>query len=246
MKFKAAIETSRTKTEYEYASAFYNILTIHGISRKSILGGVISSVVPTLNSTVKRAVTLSFGIDALIVGPGVKTGLKIKCDDPASVGADLICASVAAGNQYQCPCLVIDMDTATKMIYIDKEGAFGGVVIAPGMNISLDALISKASQLPEVSLEAPERFIGKNTADSIRSGVIYGNAAMIDGMIDKISAEIGSAPTLIATGELFQYVQPQLSHTFATDSDLLLKGLYLIYTRTHQAKKRQCANTDKS
>ena len=175
--FKASIESARSKTEYEYASVFYNIVSLHGISRENIKGAIISSVVPKLCSTIKKALRLTFLIDALIVGPGVKTGLKIRCDDPSSVGADLICASVASSKLYPFPSLIIDMGTATKLIYIDSEGSFAGVVIAPGVNISLDALVKCTSQLPEVSLEAPKRAIGKNTADSIRSGMIYGNAA---------------------------------------------------------------------
>lgn len=236
--FKAAIETSRTKTEYEYASAFYSILTLHGISGKEINGAVVSSVVPVLNTTVKKAIELSLGIDALVVGPGVKTGLKIKCDDPASVGADLICASVAACDSYTCPCLIVDMDTATKLIYVDRDGAFSGVVIAPGMNIALDALVSGASQLPEVSLEVPKKYIGKNTADSIRSGVIYGNAAMIDGMIDNICTEVGEISSIVATGELIPYVLPHLKHKPAFDEDLLLRGLRLIYERSQSKAKK--------
>lgn len=234
--FKASIETARSKTEYEYAATFYSILSIHGISKNDVNGAIISSVVPTLNSVIKKAIKLSFDVECLVVGPGVKTGLKIKCDDPATVGADLICASVGAASRYPRPCLIIDMDTATKLIYIDHEGAFAGVIIAPGMNISLNALISETSQLPEVSLEAPEKIVGKNTADSIRSGIIYGNAAMIDGLIEKVQKESGVVSSLIATGELFHCVEPYLTNSFTPDEDLLLRGLNIIYKKSLHTK----------
>ncbi len=243
--FKASLESGRSKTEHEYAYAIQSIISLHGLEKISVKGSIISSVVPKLTSTVKKALKISFGIDALVVGPGVKTGLKIKCDDPSSVGADLIGVSVAVQNLHSLPCLVVDMGTATKMIYIDDEGAFSGVIIAPGVNISLDALVENTSQLPEVSLDTvPRSVIGKNTADSIRSGIIFGNAAMVDGMVEKIMAETQSPLTLISTGELSSIILPHSKYKFLPHDDLLLKGLNIIYKKHTEASKTK-ANASK-
>ena len=157
--------------------------------------------------------------------------MKIAFLDAATVGADLVCAAAAASNLYNCPCLVIDMGTATKMIYINPEGGFEGVVITAGMGISLDALVKCTSQLPEVTLEAPKKIIGKNTADSIRSGAIYPSASMIDGMIDRITEETGEKLNVIGTGEHISLVAPFCKHSFPIDENLLLKGLNIIYNK---------------
>ena len=233
--FKASIESARSKTEYEYAATFHSIVSMHGIGAEDITGAIISSVVPKLTLTLKKSLKLVFGTEALIVGPGIKTGVKLRCDDPASVGADLVCAS-AASSLYTPPCLIIDMGTATKMIYINSAGEFEGVVITAGIGISLDALIKCTSQLPEVTLEAPKRIVGKNTADSIRSGAIYGSAAMLDGMIDRITAETGGNLNVIGTGEQISLVAAYCKHSFHIDENLLLKGLNIIYNKNASIK----------
>ena len=163
--FVARIATDTHKTEYEYAGAIANAIAISGIDKESIDGAIISSVVPPLNGVMKQAVKLIYGLNALLVGPGVKTGINIHCDNPASVGADIICACVAAHYLHGSPSLVIDMGTATKMMVVDKSGAFIGVSIMPGVMMGLLGLSSGTAQLPQVSLDAPSRVIGKNTAE---------------------------------------------------------------------------------
>ena len=235
--FKASIESARAKTEYEYAATIHSIITLHGIKPENVTGAIISSVVPKLSITIKKALKFIFGVDALTVGPGVKTGLKLRCDDPSSVGADLVCAATAASSLYPCPCLIIDMGTATKMIYINSNGDFEGVVITAGIGISLDALIKCTSLLPEVTLEAPKKIIGKNTADSIRSGAIYSAASMLDGMIERIFEETGENLNIIGTGELISQIAPHCKHSFRIDENLLLRGLNIIYNKNSTQKR---------
>ena len=229
--FVARIATDATKTEDEYASKIRSILFLHGVEKTELTGAVISSVVPALNSVFVRALHMVYNLDPLLVGPGVKTGINIRCDNPASVGADLICACVAAHHLYGSPGLIIDMGTATKMMVMDDSGAFIGVSIIPGVNIGLHALTSGTAQLPQISLSAPPSVLGKNTVDCMRSGVVFGNASMLDGMIDRIFEEMGKELPLIATGGLAKTIIPHCRHTIQMDEDLLLKGLHILYKK---------------
>ena len=166
-----------------------------------------------------------------VVGPGVKTGLNIKLDDPATAGSDLVVVAVAALNEYTCPQIVIDMGTATTMSVLDQKGSFIGGVILPGLRTSLDALVSNAAQLSQTSLTAPKKVIGKNTLDCMKGGMIYGNAASIDGMIDGMVEELGCNCTIVATGGLAIAVIPHCRHDIIIDENLLLKGLQIIYEK---------------
>ena len=231
IKFVARIATDRAKTEFEYAEAINGALSIYNIDKSAVDGAIISSVVPPLNNVMRDAVKLLYGIDAILVGPGVKTGINIHCDNPASVGADIICACVAAHFIYGSPSLIVDMGTATKMMVMNDRGAFIGVSIIPGVMVSLDALANRTAQLPMVSLEAPKNVIGKNTADCMRSGVVFGNASMIDGMIDRIFEEVGTSLPVYATGGLSSVIMPHCKHEFTFDQYLVLKGLNIIYHR---------------
>lgn len=226
--FVARMATNPSLTEDEYAAKLRDVLSLHRADVTRIRGAVLSSVVPPLTAVIKSALFCAFGVEALTVGPGVKTGLNIRCDDPSSVGADLICACVAAKQLYGAPLLIVDMGTATKIMLVDKSGAFGGVSILCGAQTALYALTSSAAQLPQVSLEAPASVIGKNTADCIRSGAVFGHAAMIDGMIDRIESEAGEKLKVIATGELSSAVIPYCTHFVSIDETLVLKGLHLI------------------
>ncbi len=223
------IATRTGITEDEYAINLKSILKLNHVEHKEIKGCIISSVVPQLNPVLKKAVHKAFGIDSLIVGPGIKTGIKIKTDNPASVGADLICASVAADNLYKAPVLILDMGTATKIMVVDDDHTFMGLSIIPGMEISMNALSGGTAQLPYISLEVPPHVLGRNTVECMRSGAIFGNASMVDGMVDRISAELGVMPTLVATGGLSSYIVPNCKHKFISDDSLLLKGLDIIY-----------------
>lgn len=229
--FVARIATDTAKTEFEYAGAISNALSISGIDKDKINGAIISSVVPPLNNVMKCAIKLIYGIESILVGPGVKTGINIHCDNPASVGADIICACVAAHYLYGSPSLIVDMGTATKMMVMNDKGAFIGVSIIPGVMVSLDALAKRTAQLPMVSLEAPKNVIGKNTADCMRSGIVFGSASMVDGMIDRIFDEVNSSLPVYATGGLASVITPHCKHKITYDEFLVLKGLNIIYKR---------------
>ena len=229
--FVARIATNATKTEDEYATKIKSILTLHEVDKKEVKGAIISSVVPPLNSVMKKAVRIVYGVEPIMVGPGIKTGINIQCDNPASVGADLICACVAAHHIYGSPSLIVDMGTATKMMVMDRTGTFIGVSIIPGVNIGLKALASGTAQLPQISLEAPKSVIGKNTIDCMRSGVVFGNASMIDGMIDRFNEEMGEELKVIATGGLAPTIVCHCKHDIILDDDMVLKGLNILYKK---------------
>lgn len=231
--FVARISTDASKTSDEYASILLNTLSLYQISPKTVKGAIVSSVVPALNRSIKEAVKLICGIDSLLVGPGIKTGLGLHCDDPASVGADLVCACVAARTIYSSPALIIDMGTATKMTVVDQSGAFVGVSIIPGVNMGLKALSEGTAQLPQVSLEEPKTVIGKNTVECMRSGIIYGNASLIDGMIDRFNEELGANLPIVATGGLANTIIKHCKHCITVDETLVLKGLNIIYNKNN-------------
>ena len=230
--FVVSVSTETNKTADEYASKILGVLAVHNIGDKSIDGAIISSVVPPLNSVIKEAIEILWKITPLTVGPGVKTGIDIHCDTPSSVGADLICACVAVHNLYKSPSLIVDMGTATKMTVLNEKGAFVGVSIIPGVLMGLNSLSENTAQLPKVGLEAPKNVIGKNTSDSMRSGVIFGNAAMIDGMIERINDEFGEELAVYATGGFAHLIIPHCKHSIKTDEHLVLKGLNIIYKKT--------------
>ena len=229
--FVSRIATDISKTEDEYATKIKSILTLHEVDKKSVQGAIISSVVPPLNTIVKKAIKLVYGVDAVMVGPGIKTGINIKCDDPSTVGADLICACVATHHIYGSPSLIIDMGTATKIMYVDKDGAFSGASIIPGVRLGLKALASGTAQLPQISLEAPKSVVGKNTIDCMRSGVVFGNAAMLDGMLGRYMDEIGEKIPVFATGGLSPTIVCHCRHDITLDENLILKGLNILYKK---------------
>ena len=232
--FVERLSTDNGKTDLEYAIGLKAILELYNISPNSIHGGIISSVVPPLSNTMSRAVEKVIGKAPLLIGPGVKTGLNITIDNPAQLGSDLVVDAVAAMHQYPVPLIVIDMGTATTMSVIDKDKKYIGGVIIPGLRVATDSLISKTSQLPKISLETPPHAIGKNTIDCMKSGAIFGNAALIDGMIDRIEGELGMTATIIATGGLARFILPHCTHSITYDDALLLKGLQIIYKKNVQ------------
>ena len=231
LKFVVRLSTDVTKTEDEYASKILNILNLHGVNRENVEGAIISSVVPPLNTIMKSAIQLAYGVEPLMVCPGIKTGIGILCDSPSSVGADLICSCVAANMLYSAPSLIIDIGTATKMIVTNKNGAFIGVSIIPGVMMGLKALANGTAQLPQVGLEAPATVVGKNTVDCMKSGIIFGHASMIDGMIDRINAEVGENLPVIVTGGYAKVIAPHCNHEMVIDEYLVLKGLNIIYNK---------------
>jgi len=231
LKFVARIATNIKATEDEYAGKIRSVLNLHEVVKSEVKGVIISSVVPVLNAVMKTAIKFIYGVEPIMVGPGIKTGIRIHCDNPASVGADLICGCVAAHYLYGSPSLVIDMGTATKIMVMDKEGAFTGAAIIPGVNIGLNALASGTAQLPQIGLEAPKSVVGKNTVDCMLSGVVFGNASLIDGMIERFNEEMGEELKVYATGGLSQTIIPHCKHEIIIDENMVLKGLNILYKK---------------
>lgn len=231
--FVERVTTNHGKTDLEYAVNIKDILEIHGLPLSSIEGAIVSSVVPPLTDVVLSAVNKITGKTPLLVGSGMKTGLNIKMDNPKTVGSDLIVDAVAALKEYPAPIIVIDMGTATTMSVIDQAGNYTGGIIFPGLRVSLDSLSSRAAQLPYIGLNTPSRVIGKNTIDCMKSGILYGNAAMIDGLIDRMEAELKATASLVATGGLAPFVLPLCRHQIHYDDALLLKGLLILYKKNY-------------
>ena len=229
--FSERLATDHSKTALEYALAFKNVLDLHEIDRSGITGAIIASVVPPITAIMTEALGKIMNCHVKIVGPGLKNGLKICMDNPAQVGADLIVAAVAGVRDYSCPLIIIDMGTATTITVVDKDKNYRGGMILPGLRVSLDSLTSRTSQLPRISLDPPKRLIGTNTNDCMKSGILYGSASMLDGMIDRIEEEIGMKTTVVATGGLAGTIIPLCKHEIITDDLLLLRGLRYIYER---------------
>lgn len=227
----ARIETNRSKTEYEYAATISQILRLDGKGAEDFEGAIISSVVPQLTDTLRVAVRLVTGRDALIVGAGVKTGLNIGLDDPATLGADLVAAAVAALDKYTPPLVIIDMGTATTLTVINEKGRFMGGAIVPGVGISANALVSHASLLPHIEISAPKSCICANTEDAMKAGVVFGAAGALDGLLARVEAELGASVACIATGGLAAKITPYCSHPIDVDSDLLPRGLCLLWEK---------------
>lgn len=226
----ARISTNVKQTDEEYAMRFYSFLKLHKIEK--IDGAIISSVVPALIGTLKKAIFMTTGVHSLVVGPGIKTGLSIKIDDPAQLGADNVVGAVAAKEKYPCPIILFDLGTATTGCVIDKDGNFLGGIIAAGVRSSLDALSTGTALLPQVDISAPKRIIGTNSIDSMKSGAVIGTAAMLDGFIDRFENELGQKATVVITGGLGSAIAKNCAHKdINIDENLLLDGLRIIYDK---------------
>ena len=213
--FSERLSTDHSKTALEYALAFKNVLDLHDIDRTRITGAIIASVVPPITAIMTEALDKIMSCNVKIVGPGLRNGLKICMDNP----------------DYPCPLILIDMGTATTITVVDKDKNYRGGMILPGLRVSLDSLTSRTSQLPRISLDPPKRLIGTNTNDCMKSGILYGSASMLDGMIERIEEEIGMKTTVVATGGLANAIVPLCKHDIIPDDDLLLRGLRYIYER---------------
>ena len=225
------ISTMAGETEAEYAIKLKQVLEFYGVEPRGFEGAIISSVVPPVTEAVSRAVHDITGLRCMIVGPGMKTGMNLRVDDPGTVAGDLIVGSVAAMSCYGAPVIVLDMGTATTMVVIDKNNCYIGGAIIPGVNLSYAALASGTSLLPTISIEAPKKAIATETVDSMRSGAVYGTAAMIDGMIDRMEGELGYGCKVVATGGIAKAVVRHCKHDIILDNDLLLKGLWVLYEK---------------
>lgn len=230
--FTARIHTDRAKTADEYALIFRNLFDLHQIDRGQIEGAILSCVVSELTHALCRAVEIVIHHKALVVGAGIKTGLNIKIDDPGQLGADLVVGAVAATDKYPKPLIIFDMGTANTMSVIDRQGRFLGGAILAGLRLSVDSLSSGTSQLPRIQLSVPPKVVCSNTVECMQSGALYGHAAMLDGLIDRVEAELGEPmAAVIATGGLASMVLPLCRRSISLEEDLMLHGLKLIYEK---------------
>ncbi|MDE6203003.1 MAG: type III pantothenate kinase [Lachnospiraceae bacterium] len=229
--FVERISTNISKTELEYVVEFKSLLELYQIKVKEITGCIIASVVPPLVNIVKASMEKLLRISPMIVGPGLKTGLNILMDNPAQVGSDLIVNAVAGLKYYGAPLIIIDMGTATTISVVDDKRNYIGGMILPGVKVSLDSLVNRTSQLPKISLEAPRKIIGKNTIDCMKSGIIMGQAASMDGMVERVWDELGYHAQAVATGGLAGCIVPYCRHEIVYDNELTLKGLGIIYRK---------------
>ena len=231
--FTARLATNKNQTADQYAVEIKNVLSLHGYRYENIEDAIISSVVPLVGKSISNAISMLCHIVPLELGPGVKTGINIKIDNPAQLGADLAAAAAGALHEYEVPCIIIDMGTATTVSVLDEKGAFLGGAIAAGVNLTLKALTENTSQLPSISIEAPLKVIGTNTADCMRSGLIFGTAAMLDGIIDRIEDELGTTATVVATGGLSKEIIGHCERNIIYNENLLLDGLRVIYEKNN-------------
>lgn len=229
VRFVERVSTNQAKTELEYVVEFRTLFELYRINLDDITGSIISSVVPPLNNIMKAALQKLFHKAPLVVGPGLKTGLNILMDNPGQLGADLVVNAVAGLQYYGAPIIMIDMGTATTISVVDDKKNYIGGMILPGVRVSLDSLVNRTSQLPRISLEAPKKVIGKNTIDCMKSGIVMGQAACLDGMIERIFDELGYEAPVVATGGLSGSIVPYCKKKIICDNELTLKGLGIIY-----------------
>lgn len=229
--FVERLSTNRNFTALEYAVLINAVLELNGCRGVCFEGGIVSSVVPAVTGPVKQAIEKLTGHPPLVVGPGLKTGLKIRLDNAAQLGSDRVADAVAATHYYPCPLITVDMGTATTISVVDKDKNFIGGLIMPGLRISMDALSARTSQLPQISLESPRKAIGRSTVECMRSGLVLGTASTLDGIIDRIEEELGYPCTVISTGGLAHIVTPHCKRRIICDDQLLLKGLMLLYRK---------------
>lgn len=229
--FEDRLSTDRDSTVLEYAVIIKTSLEMHHLEYEQVTGAIISSVVPSVTENVQQAIFRLTGQQAMVVSSGMKTGLNILLDDPKQLGSDRVADAVGAIGEYPCPLIIVDMGTATTISVIDGQKNFMGGMIIPGLQVSLDSLANRTSQLPHISLEAPKKVIGTNTVDCMKSGIIYSTAGSIDGAIERIEEELGETCTVVSTGGHARKIIPYCHHEILIDPHLLLKGLMTIYNK---------------
>lgn len=229
IRFECRINTDRVKTSDTYCIDLKTLFEIYGVDLKDIEGVIIASVVPQVLNSVRTAIRKLLDIEPMVVGPGLKTGLDIRLENPGQMGAGLVAADVAALREHAPPLIVIDLGTATTLSVISPDGAHLGGCVCPGVRISLEALTGSTSLLPGIQLDSPKKALGRNTADAMRSGIMFGTAAMLDGLIDRFREETGWDFTVVATGTLAKYITPLCRHDIIVDKHLLIKGLTALY-----------------
>ena len=227
--FEARLRTEATKTSDQYCVDLKILMDVYVVDVNRVEGAIIASVVPQVLNSMQTAVKKLTGHNSLVVGPGLKTGLNILLENPSQTGADLVVGCVAALREHKPPMIIVDMGTATTMVVLDKNGALVGGCICPGVKISMDALTDRTALLPGLQLDQPKKAIGRNTIDCMRSGIMMGTAAMLDGMVDRMEAELGYPVTVIATGGIGKFITPLCKRSMLYDKDLLVKGLAMLY-----------------
>lgn len=229
------INTNKRQTEDEYGMFVKGLFREEGLSPQDVEGIIISSVVPPSMSALERMCVKYFKIEPMVVGPGIKTGMPIRIDNPREVGADRIVNAVGALEEYKPPLIIVDSGTATTFCYVDEQGHYHGGAIAPGMHVSMEALYHYASKLPKIELKMPEKAIGKSTVAAMQSGVVFGYISLVDGLVQRMIAEVGTKPTVIATGGVAKIIADESKTIEHYDPFLTLKGLYVIYKKNTEA-----------
>lgn len=229
------LSSDKERKADEYSVLMELLARRAGIDLGAVTGAIIASVVPRLTAVISDAVEKCAGCRALVVGPGVKSGLNIRMDDPTELGGDLVAAAVAALERFRLPCILVDMGTATAVGVLDAKGSYVGGLICPGVALSLESLSQNGSLLSDIPLETPRHVIGKSTRDSMQSGLIYGAAAMLDGIITRIETELGAEATVAVTGQGAEYIVPHMhrSANLLIDDDLIMRGLWRIYQKNN-------------
>lgn len=228
--FVARLQTNIHRTQDEHAIGLLDVMRLHGCNSAQFDGAIIASVVPALSLPFRGAVAgVIQSRRVYLVSAGLKTGLNIKIDNPATLGADMVCAAVGLLAKYPPPAIIISMGTATALFALDADGSFLGGSLYAGVGVSLEALSERAALLPLISLAAPEELIGTNTVDSLRSGVIYGNAGMLDGIIGRMKEVLGPDTIAIATGGFARHIAGHCRESIVIEDNLILEGLRIIY-----------------
>ncbi|MBR2520634.1 MAG: type III pantothenate kinase [Oscillospiraceae bacterium] len=229
--FSAYLDSGRNSSIHGCALDIKGVFELYGHWGCRVEGAIISSVVPPATDSVKAAVELLFGVKALVLGPGVKTGLNIRAQSHSEMGEDLIAMAVGALSRYAPPLIIVDFGTAVTFSAVDASSAFLGGAICPGVGISLTALSGSAAQLPHISLGSVKKPISSNTADAMRSGVVYGTAGMVDAVADAMKEQLGGTVRVIATGQRIECVLEKCRTEMVFDKDLLMEGLYQIFCK---------------
>src|SRR5580704_524702 len=236
------LTTHRTQTVDEYGVLFLSLFHMKGIDPAQVKHIIISSVVPPLDSTLRQMCESTFHIDPMFVEPGIKTGMPVLVDNPTELGADRLCDSIAAFEKYGGPCIVVDFGTATKFEVISERGEYLGGAIAPGLGISADALFSRAAKLGRIDIKRPPKVIGTNTVTHLQSGLYYGYIGLVDGILERMTAELGTQPKVISTGGLARQISGDSRYIAQIDDMLTLDGLRILFERNRTARPRSRAH----